>query len=218
MYKGAMPGTKPLWKFRSQGESLCIYGIFFTSVSSHFAPRRTDIAGTGPHMLSSVLHDALTGLTQSEHQLVMYYVEFFVAVLRTDSRRNVETVLRGWWRTLRESIDKSKGTEWFVDMLSKHKGLRKGHHLLANTLGKEGLSAIHCKSAALCSGGLAFAGAAVLDGDAVFLVSGLSYPLVLRPCGSRRFKLIGPLFLPGVMNGELEEMVKMIPLDEIILV
>lgn len=67
-------------------------------------------------------------------------------------------------------------------------------------------------------GGLGFAGADVLDGDAVFLVSGISSPLLLRPCGSRRFKVISPLFLPGVMNGELEDMVKMISLDEMSLV
>jgi hypothetical protein len=60
-YKGAMPGAKPLWKFCSQGESLCIYGIFLTSVSSHFASRQTDIKGTGPRVLNYVLHDALSG-------------------------------------------------------------------------------------------------------------------------------------------------------------
>jgi hypothetical protein len=118
---------------------------------------------------------------------------------------------------LRESTGKTKGVKWFEDMLSKDKGLRQGHQLLAHTLWKEGLSAARCEIAALCPGGLAFAGAAVLDGDAIVLVSGISFPLVLRPCGPRRLKLIGPLFLPRVMNGELEETVKMIPLDEMIL-
>lgn len=217
-YKGAMPGTKPLWKFRGHGEGLCIYGIYLTSVSSHFAPGQTDTTGIGPRMLSSVLHDALSGMTDFQRQTTTYYVDSLVAVLRTDTYRNVEVALRNWWRILRESTDMSKGIDWFGGMLSNDKELREGHHLLASTLVKEGLSVARCKSAALCYGGLAFAGAAVHDGDAVFLVSGVSYPLVLRPCGAGRFKLIGPLFLPGVMNGELQEKIKGIPLDEIMLV
>lgn len=213
-FKGPMPGTKPMWQFRRQGKRLCIYGILLTSVSSRFVPRKTDITGIGPRMLNSVLYGAISGMSEYEQ----CHVNSLIAVLTTKTYGAVETSLRNWWHVLRESKSMTNGIEWFEDMLSKDKSLREGHHLLIHTLLEEKLSVVRCESAAMWPGGMAFSATSVSAGDAVFLVSGLSFPLVLRPCGSRRFKLVGPIFLPGIMDGELQEVVKMIPLDEMVLV
>lgn len=269
-----MPDTPPRWNFRDQGESLCVYGLILTHISSHVAPTHADaedaplhryhrgilsiqtLARTfisakpnwffqkttdhdvemmGPQETTStagvthqqfehnsfisVLYNAFSGMDTVERWRAQKQLTALMIV--ATGERGLEGDLKMWWRTLcRISAGSIQGRDWLGNLMLTDKVLRKSLILVMSILRKEGLSAVRCEAnRSLGSpGGLAFAGAAARTGDAVALVSGVSFPLVLRECGPGRFRLVGPVFLPGVMNGELKDKVGSISLGEITLV
>lgn len=273
-----MPETQPRWKFYDQGESLCVYGLILTHISSHFAPTHADaevaplhplyrvllstrtwattlisakanwylqnttdhdIEMMGPQdtrstaevthqqiersMFISVLYDAFSGMNKEDQRRAQKQLTALMIV--ATGERGLEHDLKMWWHTLRhmsaaESAGHVQGREWLENLMLTDECRLNSLMLVMNILQKGGLSAVRCEAnRSLGSpGGLAFAGAAAQTGDAVALVSGVSFPLLLRPCGQGRFRLVGPLFLPGVMDGELKDKVGNIPLGEITLV
>lgn len=269
-----MPETLPRWEFRDYGESLCVYGLNLTQISSHITPthafaevaplhplyrvvlsiqtwarilvtakanwflQRTpdhDIEMMGPQdtrsiaeathqqtersIFASFLHNVFSGMDKEDQRRAQKQLTALMIVATGD--RRLENDLKMWWHTLRHmSEGNSQGRDWLEDLMLTDKCLRDSLILVMDILRKEGLSAVRCDAnRSLGSpGGLAFAGAAAQTGDAVALVSGVSFPLVLRPCGHGRFRLVGPIFLPGVMDGELKDKVRTIPLGEIMLV
>lgn len=269
-----MPETQPRRQFRDQGESLCVYGLVLTHISSHLAPTHEnaeeapfhqldrgflsiqtwattfisavvnwwfqkttdhDIEMMGPqdtrstaevthqqtdrNRFISVLYNAFSGMDKEDQRRAQKQLTALMMV--ATGERGLERDLKMWWRTLRYvSADNVQGRQWLENLMLTDKLRLNSLTLVMSILRKEGLSAVHCEAnRSLGSpGGLAFAGAAAQTGDAVALVSGVSFPLVLRPCGQGRFRLVGPLFLPGVMDGELKDKVMTNPLHEIILV
>lgn len=171
-------------------------------------------------MLISVLYDTFSRMHRAEQRRAQNQLTALMIVATGDT--DLKRKLNSCWRALRVSAGDIHGREWLEKITSKDKHLQKGFSLVMDILRTEGLIAVYCNAnESLASpGGLAFAGAAAQIGDTVALVSGVSFPLVLRPCqgGQGRFKLVGPLFLPGVMDGELKHGVRTTPLNEIILV
>jgi hypothetical protein len=51
-------------------------------------------------------------------------------------------------------------------------------------------------------GGLALAPESTAIGDEVWIIAGASMPLMLRPLGKGKAKLIGEIYLHGMMHGE----------------
>lgn len=269
-----MPETQPQWDFRDQGESLCVYGLILTHISSHLAPTHADaevaplhplhrvllsiriwatafISATAKRLLQkksdheiemmgpqdtrataevthqqternrfiSVLYNAFSGMDKEDQRRAQKQLTALMIV--ATGERGLERDLKMWWHTLHQiSAGNIQGREWLQNLMLTDKLRLNSLTLVMSILRKEGLSAVRCEAnRSLGSpGGLAFAGAAAQTGDAVALVSGVSFPLVLRPCGQGRFRLVGPLFLPGVMDGELKDKVMTDPLHEIILV
>lgn len=269
-----MPETLPRWEFRDYGESLCVYGLILTHISSHITPTHaySDVAPLHPlyrvlfsiqtwattfisakanwflhkttdhdiemmrpqdtrstaevthqqierNMFISILYNVFSGMDKDDQRRAQKQLTALMIVATGDKR--LENDLKMWWHTLRHmSEGNSQGRDWLEDLMLTDKCLRNSLMLVMNILQKAELSAVRCEAnRSLGSpGGLAFAGAAAQTGDAVALVSGVSFPLVLRPCGQGRFRLVGPLFLPGVMDGELKDKVRTIPLGEITLV
>lgn len=269
-----MPETQPRWNFRDQGESLCVYGLILTRISSHLAPthanaenaplnpihrallsiqtwttifisakanwflkkttdhdiemmRPQDTRSTAEvthqqtecNMFISILYDTFSRMDEQNQRRAQKQLTALMIV--ATGERSLEWDLKMWWHTLRHmSTGNIQGRDWLENLMLTDKCLRNSLILVMNILRKEGLSAVRCEAnTSLGSpGGLAFAGSAAQTGDAVALVSGVSFPLVLRPCDQGRFRLVGPLFLPGVMDGELKDKVRTIPLGEITLV
>lgn len=263
-----MPATPPLWEFLDHGQSLRVYGLILTNISSHLAPTHTDAEEAPLHPLRQLplsIHTWATTFisatanwflqkttdhpiemmghqdTRSNREVTHLHTErsMFISLLynafssmnRADQRRaqkqltalmivatgerGLEYDLKLLWRTLRHmSVGNVSGREWFEDLILTDKCRRDSLISVMDILRKEGLSAVRCEAnRSLASpGGLAFAGAAAQTGDVVALISGVSFPLVLRLCGQGRFRLVGPLFLPGVMDGELKDKVRTIPL------
>lgn len=171
-------------------------------------------------MFISVLYDAFSEMNIEEQRRAQKQLTALMVVATGDT--NVESNLYLWWRTLRKSTGEIQGREWLENITSRNEYLRNSFLSVMDILRTEALSAVRCNAnESLASpGGLAFAGAAAQTGDAVALVSGVLLPLVLRPCqgSQRRFRLVGPLFFPGVMDGELWDKLGTTSLNEIILV
>lgn len=170
-------------------------------------------------MIISVLYNAFSEMDKVDRRRTQKQLTALMIV--ATGERGLERDLKMWWHTLHHmSAGNTRGRDWLENLMLTDKCLRNSLILVMNILRKEGLSAVRCEAnRSLGSpGGLAFAGATAQTGDAVALVSGVSFPLVLRPCGQGRFRLVGPLFLPGVMDGELKDKVRTIPLGEITLV
>lgn len=126
--------------------------------------------------------------------------------------------LSKWWRTLKASPGYNRGTEWIEDLMVTDEYLRASNELVNRLLRDKRLSVVRCETNTMCPGGLAFAGIGAQERDTVALVSGVPFPLALRPCGEQCFRLIGPLFLPGVMDGELKDVLTPESFHEIALV
>lgn len=271
-----MPGTQPRWQFRDEGESLCVYGLILTHISSHIAPTHADaefevaplhplhriflsiqtwattfISAKGnwlfqkttdhdietvrpqdtssptgvvtPRQIErslfiSLLYDAFSGMGKEDQRRAQKQLTGLMMV--ATGERGLERDLRMWWHTLRHlSAGNTQGRQWLENLMLTDKHRLNSLDLVMDILRKAGLSAVRCdaNSSLACPGGLAFAGAAAQTGDAVALVSGVSFPLVLRPCGQGRFRLVGPIFLPGVMDGELWDKVMTNTFQEVIL-
>jgi hypothetical protein len=56
--------------------------------------------------------------------------------------------------------------------------------------------------AIITPGGLALAPESAAVGDEVWIIPGSSMPIMLRPLGKGKYKLIGETYLHGVMHGE----------------
>lgn len=167
----------------------------------------------------SVFYDALSGMGLEDQRRTERQLTALMMVATGD--RGLGHDLEMWWHTLRVmSAADTQERKWGKNLMLTDRYWLHSLDLVMDILRKEGLSAVRCEANTSLAfrGGLAFAGAAAQTGDAVALVSGVSFPLVLRPCGQGRFRLVGPMFLPGVMDGELKHKVMGNPLYEIILV
>lgn len=274
-----MPATQPQWNFRDHGETLCVYGLVLTHISSHLAPSCAEAKVTPLHplrrvllsiktranlisaqafrllqkpsiwfsqkttnspmemtrpqealpttgathlqvecsMLISVLHDAFAGMSTADQLRAQKQLTALMIV--ATGKRRLDHDLRIWWHTLRGAAG-TQGKEWLEDKVSTDEYMWNSLISVMHILQKAELSAVRCEASRSLAnpGGLAFAAAGARTGDVVALVSGVSFPLVLRPCGHGRFRLVGPIFFPGVMDGELKDQVTRVTLDEIILV
>lgn len=167
----------------------------------------------------SVFCDAFSGMGSKDQRRTERDLTDLMMVATGERRLGHD--LEMWWHTLRVmSAADTQEREWLKNLMLTDRYWLHSLDLVMDILRKEGLSAVRCEAnrSLAFPGGLAFAGAAAQTGDAVALVSGVSFPLVLRPCGQGRFRLVGPMFLPGVMEGELMHKVTGNPLYEIILV
>lgn len=108
--------------------------------------------------------------------------------------------------------------EWILDFFMADEDLCDLANAHIRLLRDERLSMVCCEANAMCPGGLGYAARGAQEGDTVALVSGVQYPLVLRPNGEKSFRLIGRLFLPGVMDGELKGALKPELFHEMVLV
>ena len=208
-YEGATTGTRPLWDFHDEGKSLCVYGVILTHITSHFRPLE------GARGLASILRDGLSGMSQTDKMRAQKSLSRFLPVSTGDW--SLQHELGSWWRMLSTRTVYNREREWIEDLMVTDKHLRASN-LVNGILRDERLSVVCCEANARCPGGPAFAAIGAQEGDTVALVSGVSFPLVLRPNERLRFRLIGPLFLPGVMDGELRGVLTPDSLHEIVLV
>lgn len=167
-------------------------------------------------MLTAFARSAFSGMTESKRMVIEKGFESLREVIPGEVERKFG--MAKWWHKLRMGINYPEGRREEQCLLTADKLLRDNQATIADFLKEEELIMVRCEATASCKGGLGFAGAAAQAGDAVALVSGVSLPLVLRGCGQRGFRLIGPLFLPGVMDGELKDLLTPDTLGEIILV
>lgn len=276
-----MPGTEPRWNFRDQGQSLCVYGLVLTHISSHLTPERHADPVTPLYPFRRMVFSLKTQINFAlaktfrllqkpliwwsqktnansvqmvrprdtipiaEASLSQLERSHFISTLNAaftrmeiddqiraekqltalmtvaTGERRLDHELRIWWRTVRGAAGMNQWKEWLEEKVLTDKYMGNSFSLVLHILQKAKLSAIGCEASRLLGdfrGGLAFAAAGAQTGDAVALISGMSFPLVLRPCGQGRFRLVGPIFLPGVMDGELENQVKNVGLNEILIV
>jgi hypothetical protein len=189
-------------------------GFHGTRLTTEAAHQQTEHS-----MLISMLYDAFSRMNATEQLRTQNQLTNLMIVATGETFLDVDLNL--WWLILRASTG-VLGRDWLDNIMSTNTDLRKDSTVVMDILRIKGLSAVCCgaNESLAIPGGLAFAGAAARTGDAVALVSGVSFPLVLRPCpdGQGRFRLVGPLVLPGVMDGELKDKVRKTPLGEIILV
>lgn len=167
----------------------------------------------------SVLHAAFARMTKKDQKRAQKQLTALMIVAAGD--RRLERELRMWWRTLRVAAGIPQEKEWLEKKVLTDEYVGNSLHLVMHHLQTAKLSAVGYEGSQIVAdfhGGLAFAAAGAQTGDAVALISGMSFPLVLHPCGEGRFRLVGPIFLPGVMDGELENQVKELALDEIMMV
>lgn len=202
--------------------------MILTKIKSHFTPLQDTI-----RVLFSVVYDGVYTVSRPEARRSTRSRQAFIN--RADGYpEGVEFIpwlrrrLSGRW--LRHQIclwklgDKLCGLtgerrkQEYVEFLLADKYFSAMANILSQGLRHERLSMVCCEANALCPGGLALAAIRAQEGDTVALVSGVSYPLVLRPNEENRFRVVGPLFLPGVMDGELKEALKPELFHEIVLV
>lgn len=188
-----------------------LFDLSDTRGTSGAAARQSEVC-----MFTSLAHDALSDMTKAERMKAVDRLNKLIDVLTRsqDSAR----LLWVWWRKLLLSTINNQRPDWVEDLLARDSSLNARLDDFMESLAAEGLNVVRCRRTELCTGGIAFAGAAVHEGDSVALVSGVSYPLVLRPCGEQHFKLVGPIFLPEAMDGELVELLTPESVGEIILV
>lgn len=165
--------------------------------TSEAATRHSEVC-----MFTSFVHSALSITTEDERAKTADRCNKLIDVITNN--RDSAARLWMWWRRLLLSTANNQGPAgWVEDLLAEDSSLKKRLGDFMGSLGEEGLSVVRCHPTELHTGSLAFSARAAQEGDFVALVSGVSYPLVLRPCGEEQFKLIGPIFLPTVMDGEL---------------
>lgn len=167
-------------------------------------------------MFTSLVYDALSEMPETETMETVRRSNRLIDLL-TNSR-NSDRLLWTWWRRLLLSTANNQGALWVENLVAEDQPLKDRLDAFIESLGTGGLNVVRCQRTELCTGGLAFAGAAIQEGDSVALVSGVSYPLVLRSCGQQHFKLNGPIFLPAVTDGELMKVIRPESLGDIILV
>jgi hypothetical protein len=202
-YEGSTPGTQPVWAFYDRGESLCVSGVVLTHITSYFRPSE----GARTEGLASALQDGLSGKSKADQIKTAQSLSTIVALSAKNYMIAADDKLERWWEKLNESTHYVDGKEWIENLMVTDRDLRMANNIVDGVLRHEGLSAVSCAANSMCRGGPAFATMGARQGDTVALVSGVPYPLVLRPTANdqQRFRLIGPLFLPGVMDGELKE-------------
>jgi len=88
------------------------------------------------------------------------------------------------------------------------------HRKLSNILAQEGMVLVRCDGT---YSGLGVAPRDAKSGDIVSLISGVSMPVILRK-SQGGFKFIGPIFLPGTMNGEVWNNIDKDNLDKLVLI
>lgn len=196
-YEGATPGTQPRWAFHDRGDSLCVSGVTLTHITSFFRPLE------GTQGLASVLRKGLSVMSKADKKRTRMSLTTFMAVAKNDAELIRGVRLAMWWDRLCTRFN--VGEEWIVHSIVTDHSFRASNNLVEGILRDERLSVVCCETNSMCPGGPAFAAMGAQQGDTVALVSGVSFPLVLRPHGQQRFRLIGPLFLPGVMDGELKD-------------
>lgn len=167
-------------------------------------------------MFTSLVFGALLDMTETDRLKTVDRSNKLIDVL-TENMDSAQ-LLWTWWRRLLLSAANNQGTVWAENLVAEDKSLKDRLDAFMKSLGTGGLNVVRCQRTELCTGGLGFAAAAIQEGDSVALVSGVSYPLVLRSCGQQHFKVIGPIFLPLIMDGELMEVVGPESMGEIILV
>lgn len=167
-------------------------------------------------ILTAFARGAFSGITESKRVAIEEGFEYLREVIPGEVERKFG--MAKWGYKLRMGVNYPEGRREEECLLTADKLLRENQAAIADFLEKEELIMVRCEATASCKGGLGFAGVAAQAGDVVALVSGVSLPLVLRGCGQRGFRLIGPLFLPGVMDGELKDLLTPDTLGEIILV
>ncbi|KAG8169713.1 hypothetical protein KVR01_000458 [Diaporthe batatas] len=236
-YEGATPGTQPLWAFHNHGKSLAVAGVVLTQITSHFTPPQPI------RDLFSLYYDASVGMSRDQYMSSTGPCgafldrarggpegpEFFLWLQRRLAAGR-EKLAASWREDSLDSFmskialhgfpDESHEKEWGVDWMLGEKDLCAAASQTRRNLRNERLSLVLCETNSACPGSLAYAARGAQKGDTVALVSGVSYPLVLRPTGDKRsrFRLIGPIFLPGVMDGELKDLLKPEVFDEMVLV
>ncbi|KAG8158566.1 hypothetical protein KVR01_011688 [Diaporthe batatas] len=281
-YRGVMPARQARWDFRDQGQSLSVFGLVLTHISSHLTPTTYADAVTPLHLFrwnllsikawvnytsakaSRLLQKSFfcfsryvaespvemirpqytiptTGTTLSQIErrrfISLMHAEYTRMTTRDRKRaakqlmalmtvaagnRLLERELMMWWKTLSEAADTIYyGDEWIEKKVLSDERVENSFNAVMHILQEAKLGAVGYETSEVLDGfsrGLAFAAAGAQTGDAVALVSGMAFPLVLRPCGEGRFRLVGPIFLPGAMDGELEDQITRMTLDEIIIV
>ncbi|KAI1868750.1 hypothetical protein JX265_006729 [Neoarthrinium moseri] len=93
------------------------------------------------------------------------------------------------------------------------------HQRLSSILSREEMVLASCSATGYASGysGIGIAPRTSRGGDVVALISGMSMPVVLRQ-GQGGYEFVGPIFLPGTMEGEVWKNIDEDNLDEIVLV
>lgn len=167
-------------------------------------------------ILTAFARSAFSGMTEFKRVVIEKGFEALREVIPGEVEKKFG--MDKWGYKLRMGVNYPEGRREEQCLLTADKLLRENQAAIADFLKEEELIMVRCEATASCKGGLGFAGAAAQAGDAVALVSGVSLPLVLRGCGQRGFRLIGPLFLPGVMDGELKDLLTPETLGEITLI
>ncbi|POS78273.1 hypothetical protein DHEL01_v203330 [Diaporthe helianthi] len=228
-YQGATPGTEPSWSFRDWGRSLSVSGTILTQITSHFRPEQ------GLKEYFSFMYDECL---VREPQFKKGCASSRAFLSRAKGAPNDPIFLAWLGRRLRairryflspmgkfrlalklcrtpfEGCEK----EACLELAASDKEFCADVDTTCQLLREERLSLVCCEDNDLCPGGVGFAARGARTGDMVVLVPGVSYPLVLRPTDGDRFRLVGPLFLPGVMDGELKEELKPGMFREMVLV
>ncbi|OTA52522.1 hypothetical protein K449DRAFT_391379 [Hypoxylon sp. EC38] len=218
-YPGATPDSPVRWDIRF-GRQLKVQGRIVSRISwSSGAFEEIGDSPTDELLLRSIqlFLDAATGYSLVEAILQPYEM--------STSQQSFRIGLHWCWLVGQGT---GRGLAWVVQELRKQSRNRllsklgiggksplDLHLLLTNYLAREKIALVHCSSDILSDVGCA--PNTVVEGDLVALISGVSFPMVLRE-KQGEYEVVGPAFFHSVMFGTLWDQLDTDNLDEMVLV
>lgn len=201
---GATPESDSWWDIRSGGQ-LVVRGVVLGQVS-WFSGNLQEItaSATVQQMLHSVQHfrDAIRGIEDSKVEMSVRDLALFVGVC--SGERHPRAQRDAWLKTLR----RIESTESILEELLGQNKKRllsawqtnqwNFHKWITNFLASENMALVRYSRRS----GVGIAPSRVSEGDIVALISGVSMPMILRQ-DQTDFRVVGPAFLPGMMDGEV---------------
>jgi Heterokaryon incompatibility protein (HET) len=203
-YSGATPESESTWDMRPGGQ-LAVRGVVLGRVSWSSGHLQEITASSTIEQLTHSIQKfraMMHGIESSKTQVSIRDLALFVGVCsgKPKTRAHRDT----WVKVLQlTGSDQS-----ILENLLGHRkerlfpGRRANpwdfHVWITNFLMSEDMVLVRYSENA----GFGVAATATSEGDVITLISGVSMPMVLRP-DKKRFRVVGPAFLPGMMDGEI---------------
>lgn len=220
---GATPESESVWKFRPNGKLMVLGSILRPLSWSSGNLRYINTSSSVEDITYTIdaFRTAMIDIDFSKLYMTIRDLALFVSVC--SKTRQAKTNRDAWIKALHLN----GSNESILDKLlgQQNQGLHQArrvnpwsfHIWITNFLVTEGMVLVRYSD----NGRFGIAPCSAREGDVIALISGVSMPMILR-YAQTTFQVVGPAFLPGMMDGEIWKHLDLSPvngsLKEIILV